>query len=106
MKHGLVGVSSPAFPVCGVGTEHVIVGQEVLVSEVLCDLSVVSDGFRVGAYLGLRKGHPYLHTQTPFTISSRLPPSKVPTLDTNMSFLKGMVYCPYQQNLGGPKSAS
>ncbi len=56
-----MGVPSPAFPVCGVGAEHMIVGQEVLVPEVLGGSSVVSDYLRVGTYLALRKGHPYLH---------------------------------------------
>src|ERR687897_1022969 len=66
MEHGPVGISSPAFSVGGVSTEHVIVGQEVLVAEVLGGLSVVSDGFRVGTYLTLRESHTYLHTQPPF----------------------------------------
>ena len=60
-----------------VGTEHVIVGQEVLISEVLGGLSVVSDGCRVGPY-------------------SR----------TSMTLLKEMDCSPYQRNLCGPKSAS
>jgi hypothetical protein len=35
MEHRLVGISPPAFSVGRVGTENVIVGQEVLVAEVL-----------------------------------------------------------------------
>jgi hypothetical protein len=66
MEHGLVGISSPAFSVGRVSTENVIVGQEVLVAEVLGGLSVVSDGFRVGTYLTLWESHAYLHTQPPF----------------------------------------
>ena len=57
MEHGLVGIPPPAFSVGGVGTEHVIVGEEVLVAEILCGSSVVSDHFRVGAYLTLRESH-------------------------------------------------
>jgi len=76
MEHGLVGISSPAFSVGGVSTEHVIVGQEVLVAEVLGGLSVVSDGFRVGTYLRLGESHTYLHTQPPSRDSSRIHPQK------------------------------
>jgi hypothetical protein len=72
MKHSLVGISSPAFSVGGVSTEYMIVGQEVLVAEVLSGLSVVSDGFRVGTYLTLWESHTYLHTQPPFRNSSRV----------------------------------
>jgi hypothetical protein len=72
MEHGLVGISSPAFSVGGVGTEHMIVGQEVLVTEILGGLGVVSDGFRVGAYLSLRESHAYLHTQPPLRNTSRI----------------------------------
>jgi hypothetical protein len=49
-----------------------IVGQEVLVAEVLGGLSVVSDHFRVGAYLVLRESHAYLHTQPPLRDTSRI----------------------------------
>src|SRR5215207_8379261 len=66
MEHGLVGISSPAFSIGGVSTEHMVVGQEVLVAEVLGGLNVVSDGIRVGTYLSLRESHTYLHTQPPF----------------------------------------
>src|SRR5215211_2364333 len=66
MEHGLVGISSPAFSVGGVGTKHMIVGEEVLVAEVLGGLSVVSDGFRIGTYLTLWESNAYLHTQPPF----------------------------------------
>jgi len=45
MEHSLVGVTPPTFPVCGIGAEHVIVGQEVLIPEVLGGLSVVSEAF-------------------------------------------------------------
>src|SRR5215218_8916258 len=69
MEHGLVSISSPAFPVCGIGAEHVVVGQEVLIAEILGGLSVVSDHFRVGTYLTLRESYTYLHTQPPFRIS-------------------------------------
>src|SRR5215207_6879962 len=72
MEHGLVGISSPAFSVGGVSTEHVVVGQEVLVAEVLSGLSVVSDHFRVGTYLSLGESHAYPHTQPPFRNSSRI----------------------------------
>jgi hypothetical protein len=72
MEHGLVRIPSPAFSVGGVSTEHMIVGQEVLVAEVLGGLSVVSDGFRVGTYLTLWESHTYLHTQPPFSNSSRI----------------------------------
>jgi hypothetical protein len=72
MEHGLVGISSPAFSVGGVSTEHVIVGQEVIVAEILGGLSVVSDHFRVGAYLTLWESHAYLHAQPPFRNSSRI----------------------------------
>src|SRR5215208_7400999 len=72
MEHSLVGISSPAFSVRGVGAEHVIVGQEVLVAEVLSGLSVVSDYFRVGSYLTLWESHAYLHTQLPFRNTSRI----------------------------------
>src|SRR5215211_3402531 len=74
MEHGLVGISSPAFSVGGVSTEHMIVGQEVLVAEILGGLSVVSDHFRVGTYLSLRESHTYLHTQPPSRNSSRIHP--------------------------------
>src|SRR5215207_8369872 len=66
MEHGLVGISSPALAVGRIGTEHVIVGEEVFVAEFLGGLSVVSYGFRVGAYLSLGESHTYLHTQPPF----------------------------------------
>src|SRR5215208_7453183 len=66
MEHRLVGISSPAFSIGGVSTEHVIVGQEVLVAEILGGLSVVSDHFRVGTNLTLWESHTYLHTQPPF----------------------------------------
>src|SRR5215213_11560577 len=72
MEHGLVGISSPAFSVGGVGTKHMIVGEEVLVAEVLGSLSVVSDFFRVGAYLTLWESHAYLHTQPPFRNTPRI----------------------------------
>jgi hypothetical protein len=72
MEHGPVGISSPAFSVGGVSTEHVVVGQEVLVAEVLGSLSVVSDHFRVVTYLTLWESHTYLHTQPPFRNSSRV----------------------------------
>jgi hypothetical protein len=66
MEHGLVGISSPAFSVGGVSTEYMIVGQEVLVAEILGGLSVVTDHFWVGSYLTLWESHAYLHTQPPF----------------------------------------
>src|SRR5215208_581827 len=72
MEHGLVGISSPAFSIGGVSTEHMIVGEEVLVAEILGGLSVVSDYFRVGAYLRLWESHTYLHTQPPFRNPSRI----------------------------------
>src|SRR5215217_4045453 len=72
MEHGLVGISSPAFSVGGVSTEHVVVGQEVLVAEILGGLNVVSDHFRVGTYLTLRESHAYPHTKPPFRNSSRI----------------------------------
>src|SRR5215208_4931952 len=72
MEHRLVGISSPAFSVGGVSTEHVIVGEEVFVAEILGGLSVVSDGFRVGTYLRLWESHTYLHTQPPFRNTSRI----------------------------------
>jgi hypothetical protein len=50
----------------------VIVGQEVFVAEILGGLSVVSDYFRVGAYLRLWESHTYLHTQPPFRNTSRI----------------------------------
>src|SRR5215204_1994442 len=65
MEHRLVGVPSPAFTVGGVGTEHVIVGQEVLVAEVLGGSSVASDHIRVGAYLALWESDAYLHARPP-----------------------------------------
>src|SRR5215217_5326317 len=65
MEHRLVGVPSPAFAVGGVGTEHVIVGQEVLEAEVLGGSSVVSDHIRVGAYLALWESDAYLHARPP-----------------------------------------
>src|SRR5215212_9482476 len=72
MEHGLVRISSPAFSVCGVGTEHVIVGQEMLVAEILSGLSVVSDHLWVGTYLRLWERDAYLHTGPPFRRSSRI----------------------------------
>src|SRR5215207_6219541 len=72
MEHGLVRISSPAFSVGRIGTEHVIVGEEVFVAEFLGGLNVVSDGFRVGTYLSLRESHTYLHTQPPSSNSSRI----------------------------------
>src|SRR5688500_18426748 len=72
MEHRLVGISSPAFSVRGVSTEYMIVGQEVLVAEILGGLSVVSDCFRVGTYLRLWESHAYLHAQPPFRNSSRI----------------------------------
>src|SRR5215203_2746718 len=69
MEHRLVGISSPAFSVGGVSTEYMIVGQEVLVAEILGGLSVVSDHFRVGTNLTLWESHTYLHTQPPSRIS-------------------------------------
>ncbi len=60
-----------------------VVGQKVLVAESLGGLSVVSDSFRVGTYLGLRKGYPYLHAQTPFTSCSKPRLSKVTTLSVS-----------------------
>jgi hypothetical protein len=72
MEHSLVGISSPALAVGRIGTEHVIVGQEVFVAEILGGLSVVSDGFRVGTYLRLWESHAYLHTQPPFRNTSRV----------------------------------
>src|SRR5215203_750190 len=72
MEHSLVGISSPAFSVGGVGTKHMIVGEEVLVAEILGSLSVVSDHLRVGAYLTLWESHAYLHTQPPFRDTSRI----------------------------------
>jgi hypothetical protein len=50
----------------------VIVGEEVFVAEILGGLSVVSDYFRVGAYLRLWESHTYLHTQPPFRYTSRI----------------------------------
>src|SRR5215203_1420712 len=76
MEHGLVRISSPAFSVGGVSTEHMIVGQEVLVAEFLGGLSVVSDHFRVGTYLRLWESHAYLHTQPPFRNTSRIHPQR------------------------------
>jgi hypothetical protein len=61
MEHRFVGVSPPPFSVCGISAEHVIVSQKMIIPKVLGGLSIVSDGFRVGAYLGLRKSHTYLH---------------------------------------------
>jgi hypothetical protein len=49
-----------------------IVGEEVLVAEILGGLSVVSDHFRVGTYLTLWESHAYLHTQPLFRNSSRI----------------------------------
>jgi hypothetical protein len=72
MEHGLVGIPSPAFSVGRVDTEHVIVGQEVRVAEILCGSSVVSNYFRVGAYLTLWESHAYLHTRPPFSNTSRI----------------------------------
>src|SRR5215204_819766 len=72
MEHGLVRISSPVVSVGGVGTEHMIVGEEVLVAEILGGLSVVSDYFRVGAYLTLWESHAYLHIQPPFRNTSRI----------------------------------
>ena len=72
MEHGLVCIPSPAFSVRGVGTKHMIVGEEVLVAEILSGLSVVSDYFRFGAYLTLWESHAYLHTQPPFRDTSRI----------------------------------
>src|SRR5215211_8358526 len=43
MEHGLVRIPSPALAVGRIGTEHVIVGEEVFVAEILGGLSVVSD---------------------------------------------------------------
>src|SRR5829696_3820459 len=72
MEHRLVGISSPALAVGRIGAEHVIVGQEVLVAEILGGLSVVSDYFRVGTNLTLWESHTYLHTQPPFRNTSRI----------------------------------
>src|SRR5215208_6557428 len=72
MKHGLVRIPSPALAVGRIGTEHVIVGEEVFVAEFLGGLSVVSDYFRVGANLRLWESHTYLHTQPPFRSTSRI----------------------------------
>src|SRR5215203_947519 len=72
MEHGLVRIPSPALAVGRIGTEHVIVGEEVFVAEILGSLSVVSDYFRVGAYLRLWESHTYLHTQPPFRNTSRI----------------------------------
>src|SRR5215203_1393135 len=72
MEHGLVRIPSPALAVGRIGTEHVIVGEEVFVAEILGGLSVVSDYFRVGAYLRLWESHTYLHTQPPFRNTSRI----------------------------------
>src|SRR5215212_7769193 len=74
MEHGLVGIPSPAFSVGGVGTENVIVGQEVLVAQILGGLSVLSDYFRIGAYLTLWESDAYLHTGPPFRDTSRIHP--------------------------------
>jgi hypothetical protein len=76
MEHGPVGISSPAFSVGGVSTEYMIVGQEVLVAEVLGGLSVVSDHFRVGTYLSLGESHAYLHAQPPSKDYSRIHPQR------------------------------
>jgi hypothetical protein len=46
-------IPSPAFSVGGVGTKHMIVGEEVLVAEILSGLSVVSDYFRVAVPISL-----------------------------------------------------
>jgi hypothetical protein len=43
-----------------------IVGQEVLVAEILGGLSIVLDHLRVGTYLTLWESHAYLHAQPPF----------------------------------------
>ena len=59
-------------PYTRVRTEHMIVGQEVIVAEILGGLSVVSDHCRVGTYLSLRESHAYLHTQPPSRYSSRI----------------------------------
>jgi hypothetical protein len=76
MEHGLVRIPSPALAVGRIGTEHVVVGQEVLVAEILGGLSVVSDHFRVGTYLSLWESLAYLHTQPPFRNSSRIHPQR------------------------------
>jgi hypothetical protein len=49
------------FPVCGISAEHVIVGQEVLVAEVLRGLRVGLYCFRVGTFLAVWKRYPYVH---------------------------------------------
>src|SRR5215216_5911842 len=66
MEHGLVRIPSPALAVGRIGAEQVIV------AEILGGLSVVSDHFRVGAYLRLWESHTYLHTQPPFRNTSRI----------------------------------
>src|SRR5215208_5224629 len=72
MEHRLVRIPSPALAVGRIGTEYMIVGEEVFVAEILGGLSVVSDGFRVGPYLSLWESHAYLHTQPPLRDASRI----------------------------------
>jgi hypothetical protein len=55
------------FPDCGISAEHVIVGQEVLVAEVLRGLRVGLYCFRVGTFLAVWKRYPYVHNRLPFT---------------------------------------
>ena len=65
--HGLVehvGVPVRAVPTraaAGVGAEHVVVDEQVLVTHILDGLGVVFDRRRVGAYLGLGEDHSDTH---------------------------------------------